>query len=152
MSFHARIIKECINKQLVDSHVQTYATPTNSDGFCSAISLVEKTTLGSGHSGTSLKCARWRGLSCFLSDFLWVLEGCTWGICSCLSLEDACAGESCKILGEFDNRLRDEIVSAVFDQDFEKAATLATIGDSLTPFRSLCRISTGDASENKERQ
>jgi hypothetical protein len=43
-----------------------------------------------------------------------------------------------------------EIVSAVFDQDFEKAATLATIGDTLTPFRSLCRISTSDASENKE--
>ena len=59
-------------------------------------------------------------------------------------------GESCKILGEFDHRLRDEIVSAVFDQDFEKAATLATIGDTLTPFRSLCRISTSDASENKE--
>jgi hypothetical protein len=65
-------------------------------------------------------------------------------------LEDACAGESCKILGEFDQRLRDEIVTALSKHNFEKAATLATIGDVLTPFRSLCRISTGDASESKE--
>jgi hypothetical protein len=59
-------------------------------------------------------------------------------------------GESCKILGESDNRLRDEIVSAVSDHDFEKAAALATIGDVLTPFRSLCRIPTSDARETKE--
>jgi hypothetical protein len=59
-------------------------------------------------------------------------------------------GESCKILGEIDNRLRDEIVSAVSDHDFEKATTLATIGDVLTPFMSLCRIPTGDASDSKE--
>jgi len=59
-------------------------------------------------------------------------------------------GESCKVLVEFDQRLRDEIVSALSDYDFEKAATLATIGDVLTPFMSLYRISTGDASENKE--
>jgi hypothetical protein len=59
-------------------------------------------------------------------------------------------GESCKILGEFDQRLRDEIVSALSKHNFEKAATLATIGDVLTPFMSLCRIPTGDASESKE--
>jgi len=59
-------------------------------------------------------------------------------------------GESCKLLGEFDQRLKDEIVSAVSGHDFEKAATLATIGDVLTPFMSLCRIPTGDASETKE--
>jgi hypothetical protein len=59
-------------------------------------------------------------------------------------------GESCKILGEFDQRLRNEIVTALSKHNFEKAATLATIGDVLTPFMSLCRIPTGDASENKE--
>jgi hypothetical protein len=59
-------------------------------------------------------------------------------------------GESCKILGEFDQRLRNEIVTALSKQNFEKAATLATIGDVLTPFMSLCRIPTGDASESKE--
>ena len=59
-------------------------------------------------------------------------------------------GESCKILGEFDQRLKDEIVTALSKHNFEKAATLATIGDVLTPFMSLCRIPTGDASESKE--
>jgi hypothetical protein len=59
-------------------------------------------------------------------------------------------GESCKILREFDQRLRGEIVTAQSKQDFEKAATLATIGNVLTLFMSLCKISTGDASENKE--
>jgi hypothetical protein len=59
-------------------------------------------------------------------------------------------GESCKLLGEFDQRLKDEIVTALSKHNFEKAATLATIGDVLTPFMSLCRIPTGDASESKE--
>jgi hypothetical protein len=59
-------------------------------------------------------------------------------------------GESCKILGEFDQRLRDEIVTALSKHNFEKAATLATIGDVLTPFMSLCRVPTGDARESKE--
>ena len=59
-------------------------------------------------------------------------------------------GESCKILGEFDQKLRNEIVTALSKHNFEKAATLATIGDVLTPFMCLCRIPTGDASESEE--
>lgn len=50
-------------------------------------------------------------------------------------------GESCKVLALMDKTLNCEIVSALSKQDFEKATTLAAIGDSLTPFRCLCQIS-----------
>jgi len=49
-------------------------------------------------------------------------------------------GESCEVMDRIDRVLNTEIVKAVSNYDFEKAATLATIGNSLSPFRSLCRV------------
>lgn len=60
-------------------------------------------------------------------------------------------GESCRVLGLIDGILNCEIVSAISNQDFEKVATLATIGNSLTPFRGLCEIlGRDDATESGE--
>ena len=49
-------------------------------------------------------------------------------------------GESCEVVGEIDRILHSEIVKAVSNYDFEKVAALATIGNRLSPFRSLCRV------------
>lgn len=48
-------------------------------------------------------------------------------------------GESCEVLGEIDEILKSRIHSAVSKRNFEMATTLATIGNSLEPFRDLCR-------------
>jgi len=50
-------------------------------------------------------------------------------------------GESCKFLGLLDRVLDCGISSALSKQDYEKATTLATVADSLAPFRNLCRVS-----------
>ena len=57
-------------------------------------------------------------------------------------------GDSCEALREIDCLLRCRISSAASQQDFEKAAGLAAIGNALDPFRSLCRPTKEDATEN----
>jgi len=61
-------------------------------------------------------------------------------------------GESCEVLDLIDTTLNCRITSALSKQDFEMAATLATMGNSLAPFRVLCRGSgSGYAIESRER-
>lgn len=57
-------------------------------------------------------------------------------------------GDSCEALGEIDCLLQCRVSSAASKQDFEKAAALTAIGNALDPFRSLCRPTKEDATEN----
>ena len=50
-------------------------------------------------------------------------------------------GESCRILGSIDEILKREMVSALSKRNFEKVTTLAAMGNTLAPFRSLCEVS-----------
>ena len=57
-------------------------------------------------------------------------------------------GESCQVLDQIDKTLRSEIITALSRRDFEKAATLSTMGNSLSEFRVLCRLpANGSANE-----
>lgn len=57
-------------------------------------------------------------------------------------------GDSCKVLYEIDCLLGCRISSATSKQNFEKAAALTAIGNALDPFRSLCRPTKKDITEN----
>jgi len=60
-------------------------------------------------------------------------------------------GESCETLHEIDQLLWTETFSAILKKDFDKVATLATVGSVLAPYRDLCRESdSGDAMEKRE--
>jgi hypothetical protein len=61
-------------------------------------------------------------------------------------------GESCEALGLIDRTLDCEIDSALSKQDYEKATALATLANSLTPFRNLCNLpDEGNSDRNKRK-
>jgi hypothetical protein len=65
----------------------------------------------------------------------------------CPVLRQLDPGESCETLGLVDRVLDCEIESASSKGNYEKAAALATLANSLAPYRNLCRVSDGDDAE-----
>jgi hypothetical protein len=72
-----------------------------------------------------------RGKGAYMSKFI---ENALYPLVHQLDL-----GDSCKVLSRIDETLKSEIISAVSKENFEMASALATIGNSLEPFRDLCR-------------